>query len=101
MKVDFIIVGAQKSGTSALEEYLRGHREIEMAKIKEVHFFDNENNFVSEVDYSKYHVSFDDHSIRLIKGEATPIYMYWYEAPKRIWESHSGPVAPAHNRPRF
>ena len=86
MKVDFLIVGAQKSGTSALDEYLRGHSEIQMAKRKEAHFFDVENNFVSRVDYSKYHALFEDDCGRTRKGEATPIYMYWYEAPKRIWE---------------
>lgn len=104
MKVDFLIVGAQKSGTSGLdaylrlhdeiemanhEQYLKCHNEIEMAELKEVHFFDNENNFITEVDYSKYHSSFDEQSCARIKGEATPIYMYWYGAPRRIWEYNS------------
>ena len=31
-KIDFLIVGAQKSGTSALDVYLRKHPEIEMAR---------------------------------------------------------------------
>ena len=86
MKVKFLIVGAQKSGTSALDKYLRSHDQIEMAKTKEVHFFDNEEFFVSTVDYSNYNASFENKSNSLIKGESTPIYMYWYAAPKRIWE---------------
>jgi hypothetical protein len=57
-----------------------------MAKIKEVHFFDNENNFKKNLDYSKYHSSFHNKLINSIKGETTPIYMYWSEAPKRIWQ---------------
>ena len=45
-KIDFLIVGAQKSGTSALDVYLRKHPEIEMARChKEVHFFDDEKYF--------------------------------------------------------
>ena len=45
-KIDFLIVGTQKSGTSALDVYLRKHPEIEMARYqKEVHFFDDEKYF--------------------------------------------------------
>ncbi len=86
MKVDFLIVGAQKSGTTALYKYLRVHPEIEMATQKEVHFFDNENNFTGEIEYLNYHASFSKKSIGFLRGEATPIYMYWNEAPKRIWQ---------------
>lgn len=46
MKVDFLIVGAQKSGTSALDRYLREHGDIEMARRREVHFFDDEARFL-------------------------------------------------------
>ena len=42
MKVDFIVCGAQKAGTTALDAYLRAHPEIGMANWKEVHFFDFE-----------------------------------------------------------
>lgn len=86
MKVDFLIVGAQKSGSTALDQYLRGHSQVEMAKRKEVHFFDDESIFTSTVDYSRYHNWFENKSNKTKKGEATPIYMYWHEAPKRIWE---------------
>lgn len=86
MLVDFLVVGAQKSGTTALDKYLREHDEIEMAIKKEVHFFDNEKNFVKKVDYSKYHSSFNNHQDAALKGEITPIYMYWSDSIKRIWE---------------
>jgi hypothetical protein len=36
---DFFIVGAAKSGTTALYEYLRGHRQIFMADTKELNYF--------------------------------------------------------------
>ena len=39
-KIDFIVIGVQKAGTTALDHYLRLHPDIEMAKRKEVHFFD-------------------------------------------------------------
>jgi hypothetical protein len=52
-KVNFIIGGTQKGGTTALDKYLRGHHDLLMASIKEVHFFDTESFFgVNPVDYS-------------------------------------------------
>src|SRR6478752_4058553 len=87
MNVDFIICGTQKGGTSALDVYLRGHPNICMAEKKEVHFFDNEDAFRNATpDYSQYHSVFKSNSSSLIFGEATTIYMYWREAPRRMWQ---------------
>lgn len=88
VKVNFLICGTQKGGTSALDLYLRGHPEICMAVNKEVHFFDNEDHFKSNnlVDYNFYHRAFEPKLRSQLLGEATPIYMYWYDAPRRIWE---------------
>jgi hypothetical protein len=87
-KVDFIVCGTQKGGTSALDSYLRIHPEICMAEMKEVHFFDNEDHFTDNntIDYNLYHGVFDQKVGNRVSGEATPIYMYWHETPKRIWE---------------
>lgn len=86
-KVDFVICGTQKGGTTALNTYLEEHSEICMADRKEVHFFDNEANFSdNKVDYSKYHNTFSPKKSHILLGEATPIYMYWNNSPKRIWE---------------
>ena len=77
-KVDFLIAGTQKGGTSALDAYLREHPEIRMANRKEVHFFDNEVIFNSnKPDYSMYHSLFQPVGPQMLLGEATPIYMYW------------------------
>jgi hypothetical protein len=85
--VDFLICGTQKGGTSALFNYLKEHPEICMADRKEVHFFDDESHFVNKnPDYSKYHLSFSPKHESQLVGEATPIYMYWHDAPRRIWE---------------
>ncbi|MGA2797461.1 MAG: sulfotransferase domain-containing protein [Thermoguttaceae bacterium] len=90
MKVDFLIGGVQKGGTSALDAYLRLHPGISMAKHKESHFFDDEQCFAnSNVDYSLYHSLFDPKSDGCLFGETTPIYMYWHPAPRRIWEYNS------------
>ena len=61
-----------------------------MASVKEVHFFDTEDNFRGGApDYEVYHRSFDFTTTRTLRGEATPIYMYWQDAPRRIWEYKS------------
>jgi len=41
-KVGFLIVGAQKAGTTALHEYLKMHSLLGMPECKEVHFFDRD-----------------------------------------------------------
>lgn len=87
MKVDFVICGTQKGGTAALDMYLRGHPEVCMANKKEVHFFDNEDAFrAGTPDYSNFHSFFSPEPRHKVIGEATPIYMYWRDAPRRIWQ---------------
>ena len=87
MKVDFVIGGTQKGGTSALDAFLRQHPEICMPSTrKELHFFDREENFRREPDYKKYHANFSPSAKHRVIGEATPIYMYWNAAPYRIWK---------------
>ncbi len=84
-KVNFLVVGAQKSGTSTLNNYLRQHPGVEMAKRKELHFFDMDRNFDDKVDYEKYHRNFKGDGLK-IRGESTPVYMFWQPAMKRIYE---------------
>jgi len=86
-KVDFLVCGAQEAGTSALASYLEEHPEICMAEAKELHFFDNEDIFRQGApDYKAYHSAFNPRASHKLLGEATPIYMYWYTAPRRMWE---------------
>ena len=86
-KIDFLIAGTQKGGTSALDKYLREHPEIGMAKSKELHFFDDEEIFSQpKIDYSIYENQFDFESNKKVYGEATPIYLYWEASCRRIWE---------------
>src|SRR6201995_2856190 len=86
MKVEFVIGGTQKGGTSALASFLRQHPQICMpADRKELHFFDREEAFTGKPDYRAYHSSFRPEKNQTVIGEATPIYMYWNPAPARIW----------------
>lgn len=90
-KIDFIICGSQKSGTTALYYYLKQHPQICVPEQKELHYFDNENNFSNAFknNYEEYHSKFVASEQSIIFGEATPIYMYWYDSPRRIWEYNS------------
>ena len=85
MLVNFFIVGTQKGGTSALDNYLRLYAGVQMANVKEIHFFDYDELDWSNPDYRRLHQSFSwkplDGSIR---GEATPIYSYWPNALRRL-----------------
>ena len=85
-RVSFIICGTQKGGTTALDYYLRKHVEICMANKKEVHFFDNDSLFKNNKNnYLKYHKNFAPKSKHKVIGEVTPIYMYWRDSIKRIY----------------
>jgi hypothetical protein len=86
MRVNFLIAGTQKGGTSALDCYLREHPDVCMAQVKETHFFDNEAFFARRApDYAHLHAHFRPKAGQLL-GEATPITMYWADAPRRVWE---------------
>src|SRR6266480_4253011 len=84
MRVDFVIGGTQKGGTSALDSFLRQHPEICMPETRKgLHFFDRETD---DKDYDKYHANFKPKPEHRVIGEASPIYMYWETAPYRIWK---------------
>ncbi len=82
-KVSFLVIGAQKAGTTALDHYLRQHPEIGMADVKEVHYFDDEDVFANE---PKDHAAYEAHfsGTQRLQGETTPIYLWWKPACKRI-----------------
>ena len=44
-KIDFLIVGAQKAGTTSLYEYLSRHSNIYMPNLKELNYFSNDENY--------------------------------------------------------
>ena len=80
--VDFVIVGAQKCGTTALGQFLAQHPEIGMSSQKEVHLFDAPDyvagTSVRDVD-ARYRRYFEHVPDVVIRGEATPIYMFLRE----------------------
>jgi hypothetical protein len=87
-RVNFIIAGVQKGGTTALYDYLADYPDVVLSGVKEVHFFDDETQDWSAPDYGAYHARFDaprsDGPDQGPCGEATPIYLYWPNALERI-----------------
>ncbi len=83
-RIDFIIAGAQKAGTTALFDYLQDHPQVGLSDLKEVHFFDDEGQDWSAPDYGAYHAHFDLADTNRKWGEATPIYLYWKHSLARI-----------------
>jgi len=84
-RLDFIVAGAQKSGTTALHYFLSKHPEIALPDKQEMHFFDDEKIFSGPVDYDLLHRHFPMVAGSTIAGECTPNYIYWRPAIERIW----------------
>ena len=80
----FLIAGVQKGGTNAIFHYLRQHPRIHMPERKELHFFDDEQLDWSRPSYERYDAEFAGADLALVRGEATPIYIYWRPAAERI-----------------
>jgi hypothetical protein len=85
-RLDFILAGAQKSGTTALHYFLNKHPNITMGNQQEMHFFDNDEFFAGTVDYDLLHRHFPRVARSTIAGECTPSYLYWKPAAERIWQ---------------
>jgi hypothetical protein len=85
-RLDFILAGAQKSGTTALHYFLSRHPNIVMGDQQEIHFFDNDAMFVSQPDYEQLHKHYSLLGPSTIAGDCTPSYMYYEPAAERIWK---------------
>jgi hypothetical protein len=84
--VNFLVIGAQKTGTTALHQLLRQHEHLYLPKKKELHFFDNDIavNW-DRPSYSRYENLFLDKMTGQQAGEVTPISCYWQRCIDRIY----------------
>ena len=89
---DFIIIGAQKSGTSSLHSYLTQHPQLLPAYKKEIHFFDGGlnpgvDNFEKGQAWYRAHFPLNKNISNHQKTfEASPLYIFHPIAPKRIFD---------------
>lgn len=90
MLPDFIIIGAQRCGTTSLYQYLISHPNIVSAVTKEISFFDKKFDMGLKWYKSHFHLGLykkyikNVHKIDVITGEATPEYFFHPHAPERI-----------------
>ena len=85
-RLDFILAGVQKSGTTALHYFLEKHPNVTMGDRQEMHFFDNDAMFVSQADYAQLHKHYPLLTPSTIAGDCTPSYIYYEPAAERIWQ---------------
>jgi hypothetical protein len=78
----FLIIGAQKAGTTTLYKYLDQHPQIMIPGIKEVHFFDL--NYEKGMDWYKQFFKTHNPFCRKIAGEASPYYLFHPLVPQRV-----------------
>jgi hypothetical protein len=82
LPVDFLIIGAQKCGTTSLYNYLIQHPQIVPARTKEVHFFDLNFNKGIEWYQDQFHPF--ERQNNLISGEASPYYIFHPLVAERV-----------------
>jgi hypothetical protein len=74
-RLDFVVVGAQKSGTTTLFEYLRRHPEVYLPPGKEAPFFSDSKAFAGGWDeYVRHYFGSARHDLKW--GTVTPQYMF-------------------------
>ena len=85
---DFLIIGAQKGGTTFLYWTLCQHPYVEPAAEKEIHFFDTPT-FARGVDWYRTHFPPQQqrNGRRVITGEASPYYLFYPHAARRVAET--------------
>jgi hypothetical protein len=76
---DFLILGAQKAGTTALYAYLRWHPQITGPSFKEVSFFDR--HYAQGERWYRAHMPVRHSGL---VGEASPSYLFHPLAPERV-----------------
>jgi len=85
---DFVVIGAQKGGTTYMYNELVRHPNVAAALTKEVHFFDD-NYRKGEATYRAYFPASlgerpSNGASRKITGEASPDYLFHPQAPRRL-----------------
>ena len=92
MMPDFVIIGAMKSGTTSLYDFVIKHPAIAPASTKELNYFSvlytlgelwYRSNFPTKISRYYFHKKT---SQKLLSGEATPTYLFYPIVPSRMKE---------------
>lgn len=98
----FIIIGAGKSGTTALHNYCEAHPQVFMTSVKETNFFELEGHTINHnqeddpeqlfhypqsiTTWEDYRNLFSEVTNEVALGETSPMYLYGKRAPQHIKE---------------
>lgn len=89
---DYLIIGAQKAGTTWLQSAVAQHPGIFAPQQKEIHFFDKKSHFQRGPDW--YAQWFHNRQPSQITGEATPNYLWIPESEAEAREAGHLPDIP-------
>ncbi|MFN3235577.1 MAG: sulfotransferase domain-containing protein [Pseudomonadales bacterium] len=81
MKLDFLVIGAQKSATTAVFKYLQPHERLAMPAAKEAPLFVRESSAEEAEEFMEEHFM---NTAGKLRGKATPQYMCDQLIPARI-----------------
>ena len=80
---DFLVIGAQKSGTTSLFVLLKKHPHIYLPAQKEVQFFSSEMLYAKGLEWYRDE-NFRTGGLEGVAGEISPQYMMYQKVPARI-----------------
>ncbi len=83
-RLQVVLGGVQKSGTTTLFRYLQEHPQLMAPSRKETHFFDNEAIGWENPDYGLLKAFFPATAPGRLAFDATPIYLFWPPSLARI-----------------
>jgi len=85
----FMIIGAQKAGTTSLYHYLNLHPDLVGSEPKEIHYFDKWINYGYPLKWYESHFKFLFPANKLF-FEATPNYIYFESVARYIQQHYPG-----------
>jgi hypothetical protein len=82
---DYVIIGAQKAGTTSLHGYLAAHPQVNVSTVKEVHYFDKSYNYCRGENWYRWHfpLALGKNRHKLC-GESSPFYLFCPVTPARM-----------------
>jgi hypothetical protein len=82
--LDFLVIGAQKSGSTSLRAFLGEHEKEIFVLNRELHFWNRDGQYQEGAGLDGYLKNFAGAKPEQIKGEKSPSYLVSQEAPGRI-----------------
>lgn len=81
---DFVIIGAQRAGTTSLHAYLSAHPQVKTPITKELHYLTDRHERGLDWYLGQFPLAIPPHAIT---GEATPYALFHPLAPKRLLDT--------------